>query len=454
MDNLWEDAGEVWTTYRADTPDATTRSVYFNNAVTAFGKVQVVFGKKENGKIEWMNGEAVLDASWAEGRRANNNVDKSTYSSWGKGWLNMSQMDGNQIGEHTIPANVWGFTDVPAEYTHVMFRGALDANADDNNKKLYPEDKGYFWFSPPLEINATYTNPCFFAYRYLDEGPSGGADDNAQPGDPNFLDGQWGSALEIYSLGDGSAEVPAGEFSTQDNTYYATATLYDYYSLWEQSGHSITEAPGGYDYNKQGVLLNIGISKYFEELDGAAVGTSTRTPLYFGAGNMRNTDVSGDWSWDSYLSNSFKQFNTLYEMNSQLYNNTDHANVWAADDGSRRDLVDTSLTNDTLTQNGHAAPYFSETFLRGDNALDITLGSPSPKTRTDTGNTTAARKAAPSNRTPTGPIIWRKRPRSMQTPGMTRLLSCHFMRLQPITELRINKRSCPNSTTCSASALT
>ena len=141
MDNLWEDAGEVWTTYRADTPDATTRSVYFNNAVTAFGKVQVVFGKKENGKIEWMNGEAVLDASWAEGRRANNNVDKSTYSSWGKGWLNMSQMDGNQIGEHTIPANVWGFTDVPAEYTHVMFRGALDANADDNNKNYIQRTK-------------------------------------------------------------------------------------------------------------------------------------------------------------------------------------------------------------------------------------------------------------------------------------------------------------------------
>lgn len=62
-------------------------------------------------------------------------------------------------------------------------------------------------------------------------------------------------------------------------------------------------------------------------------------------------------------------------MKSRLYNNTDHANVWGADDGSRRDLVDTILTNDTLTQNGHAAPYFSETFLRGDNALDITLGS-------------------------------------------------------------------------------
>lgn len=62
-------------------------------------------------------------------------------------------------------------------------------------------------------------------------------------------------------------------------------------------------------------------------------------------------------------------------MKSRLYNNTDHANVWGADDGSRRDLVDPTLTNDALTQNGHAAPYFSETFLRGDNALDITLGS-------------------------------------------------------------------------------
>ena len=366
MDNLWEDAGEVWTTYQADTPDATTRSVYFNNAVTAFGKVQVVFGKKlADGKIEWMDGEAAESAEWTNGYRANS----KDYKNWDRGWLNMTRAENLQINGQELPENVWVFEGVPTYYDCVLFRGALEADANDQTGTN-------FWNSRALEIDTTYTNPCFFAYRYLHggHGSETGAD-SAQPGDRDYLDGQWGSALEIYSLGDGSAKVPAGEFSTQDNTYYATATLYDYYSLWEQSGQSITEAPGGYDYNKQGVLLNIGISKYFKELDGAAVGTSTRTPLYFGAGNMRNTDVSGDWSWYSYLSNSFKQFNTLYEMNSQLYNNTDHANVWAADDGSRRDLVDTSLTNDTLTQNGHAAPYFSETFLRGDNALDITLGS-------------------------------------------------------------------------------
>lgn len=117
------------------------------------------------------------------------------------------------------------------------------------------------------------------------------------------------------------------------------------------------------------MLLNIGISKYFEQFGSDTTGTSTRTPLYFGAGSMN------DAGWRDTLTKTFYWLNTLYEMNSKLHNNTDHANVWKENDGSRRGLVDPTLTNDTLTQNGHEAPYFSETFLRGDNALDITLGS-------------------------------------------------------------------------------
>lgn len=294
MDNLWEDAGEVWTTYRADTPDATTRSVYFNNAVTAFGKVQVVFGKKlENGAYDWVTGQEAGDSEWFRDKIID---QKIVLEDWGRGWLEMKPQKGS-IGEHEIPDQVWGITDIPKEYTHVMFRCALDANAPLNNSTgAWPNETYWYWFSPPLEIDTTYTNPCFFAYRYLDADTAGSASDKAQLGDHSYLDGKWGSALEIYSLGDSSTKVPEGDFSTQDNTYYATATLYDYYSLWEQSGHSITEAPGGYDYNKQGVLLNIGISKYFEQFGNDTTGTSTRTPLYFGAGNMRNTDVSGDWS--------------------------------------------------------------------------------------------------------------------------------------------------------------
>ena len=366
MDNLWEDAGEVWTTYQAAAPTE-TRSVYFNNAVTAFGKVQVVFGKKqENGAYDWVTGQEAGDSEWFRDKIID---QKIVLEDWGRGWLEMKPQKGS-IGEHEIPDQVWGITDIPKEYTHVMFRCALDANAPLNNSTgAWPNETYWYWFSPPLEIDTTYTNPCFFAYRYLDADTAGSASDKAQLGDHSYLDGKWGSALEIYSLGDSSAEVPEGDFSTQDNTYYATATLYDYYSLWEQSGRSIADEQAAYNYATQGVLLNIGISKYFQQFENSTETQSTRTPLYFGAGEMSAT------GWHNTLTNTFSWLNTLYQMDGWLYNNTDHANVWKGNDGSRRGLMDPTLTNDTLTQNGHAAPYFSETFLRGDNALDITLGS-------------------------------------------------------------------------------
>lgn len=362
MDYLWEDVGEVWTTYQAAAPEE-TRSVYFNNAVTAFGKVQVVFGKLENGKIEWMNGQDALDADWAKNARANQNVREIEYKGWRRGWLNMTRAKNLQINGQELPENVWVFEGVPVEYDCVLFRGAIAADAGD-------EDADNFWNSRAQQIDTTYTNPCFFAYRYLNGGKGDEvAADSAEPGNPNYLDGEWGSALEIYSLGDSSTKVPEGNFSTQDNTYYATATLYDYYSLWEQSGRSIADEQAAYNYATQGVLLNIGISKYFQQFENSTETQSTRTPLYFGAGEMSAT------GWHNTLTNTFSWLNTLYEMNGRLYNNTNHANVWKGNDGSRRGLVDPTLTNDALTQNGHAAPYFSETFLRGDNALDITLGS-------------------------------------------------------------------------------
>lgn len=375
MDNLWEDAGEVWTTYQAAAPTE-TRSVYFNNAVTAFGKVQVVFGKKlEDGKIEWMDGEAVLGASWAEKYRADNNVNETTYRGWGKGWLNMSQVEGNQIDVHTIPANVWGFTDVPAEYTHVMFRGALDADASD-------AEGSNFWFSPWLEINATYTNPCFFAYRYLDANTAGSANDNAQPGNHSYLNGQWGSALEIYSLGDSSAEVPEGEgFQNQDGVYYATTTYYDYYSHWEQSGKPITAStyikgrePTGFDiWGSQGVLLNIAVSKYFEN---AGTNETNTIPLYFGTDDPMA--ASGIDSWPDLLTNpnSYQNYGKQYNLQA-LFNYNQSANKWKDNaQGSYTGLLDANLNSaGNATKNGVEIPYFNESFLRGDNDLDLVLGN-------------------------------------------------------------------------------
>ncbi len=370
MDNLWEDAGEVWTTYQAAAPEE-TRSVYFNNAVTAFGKVQVVFGKKENGKIVGMDGEDVLGADWAKDYR----VDVDDYNRWGKGWLKMSQVEGNQIGEHTIPANVWGITRVPTAYTHVMFRGALDANASD-------AEGSNFWFSPWLEINATYTNPCFFAYRYLDANTAGSANDNAQPGNHSYLNGQWGSALEIYSLGDSSAEVPEGEgFQNQDGVYYATTTYYDYYSHWEQSGKPITAStyikgrePTGFDiWGSQGVLLNIAVSKYFEN---AGTNETNTIPLYFGTDDPMA--ASGIDSWPDLLTNpnSYQNYGKQYNLQA-LFNYNQSANKWKDNaQGSYTGLLDANLNSaGNATKNGVEIPYFNESFLRGDNDLDLVLGN-------------------------------------------------------------------------------
>lgn len=370
MDYLWEDVGEVWGVYKADQPEeGGTRGVYYNNAVTAFGKVQVVFGKKNaDGTYVWVTGPEACELEWSKDHVIDPVIGDEN---WARGWLKMEPVN-EKIDGYTTPANVWGISGIPAEYTHVMFRCSIDQNAA-------TEDNSYYWFSPPLEIDQTYSYPCFFAYRYLHgTNINHAANDSVALGDPNYIDGQWGSAVEIYDLGDACTTVSAGEFQTQDNVYYGVATVYDYYSLWELSGKSISEAPSdnreNYDYNKQSVLLNVAISKYFQEMDGDSASDKSE-PLYFGAGTMLNGNGS-DGGWKDYLEDTYKHFNALYGMGGELYNNTHHANVWEKDGGSRRGLVDEHLSgSDKLTLNGHETPYFSETFLRGDNPLQITLGN-------------------------------------------------------------------------------
>lgn len=379
VDSLWEDVGEVWGVYQAEPAgDPDKRNVYFNNAVTAFGKVEVVFGKSDgNGNVIFMDGSASQTAEWAQGKLADQGVNSTTYKGWNNGWLNMKQVEGTVDG-HKVPDNVWVFEDVPVEYDYVMFRGAVDPNELDTNSADYTGGPTPFWFSPYLKIDQTYQYPCFFAYAYLGSKANGAADsEDIKLGNTLYLDGEWGSALEIYSLGDNAVQIPEGNFESQDNTYYGFATLYDYYSQWELSGHSVTEGVGNNaEYGHQGVLFNLAISKYFENKD---VDTEKKTnPLYFGADNMRDgVDNTDRWGWNAYLTDpgsALKKYGTLYKQN-KLYNNTDNANVWKQYDGSRTGLVDANLDANELTINGYTAPYFDESFLRGNNDLGITLGN-------------------------------------------------------------------------------
>lgn len=367
LDDLWEDTGEVWSTYEAK-PDegVSTRGVYFNNAVAAFGKVQVVVGTQNaDGTFTWMTGPEACASDWAKDHVIDPAIGTEN---WARGWLSMEEQ-GEAVDGHPLPNNVWGLQGIPDTYTHVMFRCAVDPNAQFNENSQY-------WFSPPLAIDTTYSYPCFFAYRYMGAHESS-ANDNAQLGDTQYLDGAWGSAVERYSLGDASADVPQeGNFTSQDNVYYANSTYYDYYSLWEQSGRAITESAGasayaatGENWCGQGVLLNIAASAYFKQADAAGQAALSTQPLYFGAGAPMG-------NWGSYLRENglYGSWGVLYDMQA-LYNFTNHANTWEGGGGARTELMDARLNSeDNATMNGVEAPYFSEAFLRGENALEVTLG--------------------------------------------------------------------------------
>lgn len=376
MDYLWEDVGEVWGVYQSQPAgESTSRNVYFNNAVTAFGKVQVVFGKYENGEVTFMDGQASWDAAqsggWASGKLANQGVDN--YQGWGNGWLNMTEVDSHMLDGHELPDNVWVFENVPVEYDYVMFRGAIDRNAADSNKDQV------FWFSTYLKIDQTYQYPCFFAYAYLGTKSNGAASDGSiKPGDKTeYLDGQWGSALEIYNLGDDSAQIPEGDYEPQDNTYYGITTLYDYYSFWEMSGRPVTEGRGNgevnksnYIYERQGVLFDLAVSQYFKNLDSGAADDAKSKPLYFGASNLT-------WSEVLYGNGAYSKYARLYGIEDlNLYGNNDYANGWVRDDGPHYGLIDSDLDRSgNVTLNGLSTPYFDENFLRGDNDLGIVVGN-------------------------------------------------------------------------------
>lgn len=363
LDYLWEDTGEVWGRYQAEAAEPGTTRVYYNNAATAFGKVQVLFGTKNaDGTYTWMSGKDATQADWAQKRL----VRADGYVGWDRGWLEMVALDtANRVDGHSIPKNVWAFENVPDTYTHVMFRGAKDAGADN-------DAGGSFWFSPPLEISKAYSYPCFFGYRYLDGTPHGGAWDEVtlEQKDHSVLNGGWGSLIQQYSLGDGSIDVPEGAgFVDQSEVYYATTSLYDYYSMWEQSGESSTkntyeEKPEDY-WGTQGLLLNLAVSKYFEEKDDS----NSAWPLYFGKGNAMM-----EGGWDDKLTGLYSNYGRQYA--NHLYNFGFNANGWTKDGGAHRGLLDQRLNSDgDATIQGITVPYFSESFLRGDNSLNITLGN-------------------------------------------------------------------------------
>ena len=319
-------------TYQANPPESDTRNVYFNNAVTAFGKVEVVFGKEDaTGSITWMNGEASENAEWAKKKLANDNGSATDYSKWTYGWLTMSPASKSSDG-HSLPANVWVFEGVPKEYTYVAFRGSIDPNASDASGNN-------FYFSPWLTIDGTYAHPCFspiststpLRKTLLRTAKSSW-------GIPGFWTASGVPPWSSTAWATTAFRFPAAHSKPRTTPTTARPPCTTTTPCGRCPAITLTSLPilATTSTTANRVFCSIWlVSEYYEQLPKTP--SFEFRPLYFGADNMRNEYNGSTPGWTYQLSDpasKLHKYGTLYKTQ-KLYNNTDDANVWEGNDGSR-----------------------------------------------------------------------------------------------------------------------
>lgn len=174
---------------------------------------------------------------------------------------------------------------------------------------------------------------------------------------------------EYVCLADKSLDIPNGTFSRDSELYYVKSTFYDYYSDTELSGSNRNTLSGNFVHDAgssdkvQATTFNQAISDYFKNTSLAScAGENTasntyQSPLYFGElkdANTHNGSVT-NFVW---------------------FNNNGEDNRVNGVSGARQGLVNSTLVNDQLVMGSEnlAAPYFSESFLRGDNSKNTELG--------------------------------------------------------------------------------
>ncbi len=165
----------------------------------------------------------------------------------------------------------------------------------------------------------------------------------------------------VDNIADASLNIPIGTYTKSDELYYVSSTFYDYYSDVELEGKNRNSLTGGFDSSNgsndkiQARKFNSAISEYFAET--SLKDSSWQSPLYFG--EFTNASTSG-----------LVNFN--YNNNNATPNKTAAGGV----DAARLGLVNGTLVDGKLmmgTDNGGKgveAPYFSESFLRGDSSGD------------------------------------------------------------------------------------
>lgn len=218
------------------------------------------------------------------------------------------------------------------------------------------------------------------------------------------------------SKGDESQDIPTGTFTQDDNLYYVNSTIYDYYSDYElmagKDRSNISRGENTLSYTDNGQtkyrkdvryyntlymperIFDLALSDYYKD-------NSVGKPIYFGHFQSKHSEegtlyhnIATELNLYGYSSNSNDNSNVTKNNVNNFYNNNNsewriNCNDCAVDvthtaeqhetSVAVQGLVNNTLTNNNLTIQGSSgtveAPYFSESFLRGNNSKGVNLGN-------------------------------------------------------------------------------
>lgn len=232
--------------------------------------------------------------------------------------------------------NVHGAQDVPGNATYIRIRGGNNYSGRWETEALSTSDSDFL----------RWDYPCFFAYK----------------GSDGELLGSWNNVYASLNTGDDAQNIEEGTYVRNNNAYYGTVDLYDYYSTFEMQGNAFVKknADGSYttksyaDYPYAGSTFNTVLKDYYEKSNSIDADNANEV-IYFG-GSTQSLDGAG-------LSGSDNQYK----------NN----NVWQNDNYVTRNLVDNTLSASdgyALTMSGETAPFFNKDFIRGENSLNTAVG--------------------------------------------------------------------------------
>lgn len=218
------------------------------------------------------------------------------------------------------------------------------------------------------------------------------------------------------SKGDESQDIPTGTFTQDDNLYYVNSTIYDYYSDYElmagKDRSNISRGENTLSYTDNGQtkyrkdvryyntlymperIFDLALSDYYKD-------NSVEKPIYFGHFQSKHSEegtlyhnIATELNLYGYSSNSNDNSNVTKNNVNNFYNNNNsewriNCNDCAVDvnhtaeqhetSAAVQGLVNNTLTNNNLTIQGSSgtveAPYFSESFLRGNNSKGVNLGN-------------------------------------------------------------------------------